>query len=748
MSRLELSSIAIGLLVTSHILGAESASDIPEVIVTATKRETVAQDTPISMTVIGADALQTTHADNFTEFASLVPGLTATDVGPGQKRYALRGLQSPGEPEVALYYDEIPISGLPGGSLDTGASQPDIKLWDMDRIEVLRGPEGTLYGNGSEGGAIRIVSKRPDLTKFEAATQVIGAVTDGGAGSYGVNLMANVPLIEDKLAIRVALYDRDEGGYIDAIPRSDIHLPQISANNINNERTRGGRASLSFQLAENWNVTGIAYYQRLMTGSSFETYPEFSTPSDRFVSAAFVQTPWLDESHMFNLISNTEFSWATMTVTGSYQLRKASQNQDTTRFLLSMNNCTVFTINTTCFGPPIVPADSTQFERVSAWSGEARLVSKTPGPFQWAVGSAFQDAKTFRYGQVAKVNASGYIQYDPSAGNALNRFFARQNDDVFDQYSFFANGSYQITPALTADVGLRWFHSDRSDQQVILQQFFPGQPTGSEPFQEFKEGVLFKSFELSYAIAPHALTYVEASQGFRAGGPNYPGGFTLSAPPYRADSVWDYEIGAKVGFFDDRVRWNTALFDIEWSNLQVLVPTSLFSYITNAGSARSNGLETELDARVMRHLEVTAGLTYSNARLVGSQPASSNPSAQLRAGDRLAGVPQWTGRVGLLYATPFGSRYNATARIDLSYESGRSSLVTPQNPAFFVSGDYALTNLHFNFDRNDGWGISMDVDNLFNRFAILSVQAEDSNLIETQTPARPRTISLGIVKRY
>jgi outer membrane receptor protein involved in Fe transport len=745
---LDLASIAIGLLITSYTVGAEPASDIPEVIVTATKRETVAQDTPISMTVLGTDALQTTHADNFSDFASLVPGLTATDTGPGQKRYALRGLQSPGEPEVALYYDEIPISGLPGGSLDTGASQPDIKLWDMDRIEVLRGPEGTLYGNGSEGGAIRIISKRPDLTKFEAASQVIGAVTDGGAGSYGVNVMANIPLIDDKLAVRVALYDRDEGGYIDAIPRPDIHLRQISANNINNERTRGGRASLSFQLADNWNITGIAYYQRLMTGSSFETYPGFSTPSDRYVSAAFVQTPWLDESHMFNLISNTDFSWATLTVTGSYQLRKASQNQDTTRYLLSLNQCTIFTINVTCFGPPILPADSAEFERVSAWSGEARLVSKTPRPFQWIVGSAFQDAKTFRYGQVAKADASGYIQYDPSTGNALNRIFARQNDDVFDQYSFFANGSYRITPTLRADVGLRWFHSDRSDQQVILQQFFPGQPTGSEPFQEFKEGVLFKSFELSYAIAPHALTYVEATQGFRAGGPNYPGGFTLSAPPYRADSVWDYEVGTKVGFFDNRLRWNTALFDIEWSNLQVLVPTSLFSYITNAGSARSNGFETELDAQVMRHLDVIAGLTYNNARLVGSQPASSSPSAQLRAGDRLAGVPQWTGRVGLLYASPIGSRYNATARIDLSYESGRSSLVAPQNPAYFVSGGYALTNLHFNLGRKDGWGVSLDVDNLFNRFAVLSIQVEDSNLVETQTPARPRTISLGIVKRY
>jgi len=745
---LDLASIAIGLLITSYNVGAEPPSDISEVIVTATKRETVAQDTPISMTVLGADALQTTQADTCSDLASLVPGLTATDTGPGQKRYALRGLQSPGEPEVALYYDEIPISGLPGGSLDTGASQPDIKLWDMDRIEVLRGPEGTLYGNGSEGGAIRIISKRPDLTKFEAAIQVIGAVTDGGAGSYGVNVMANIPLIDDKLAVRVALYDRDEGGYIDAIPRPDIHLRQINANNINNERTRGGRASLSFQLADNWNITGIAYYQRLMTGSSFETYPGFSSPSDRYVSAAFVQTPWLDESHMFNLISNTDFSWATLTVTGSYQLRRASQNQDTTRFVLNLNHCTVFTINNTCFGPPIVPAGSAQFERVSAWSGEARLVSRTPGPFQWAFGSAFQDAKTFRYGQVAKVNASGYIQYDPSTGDALNRIFARQNDDVFDQYSIFANGSYRITHALTADVGLRWFHSDRSDQQVILQQFFPGQPTGSEPFQEFKQGVIFKSFKLSYAIAPDALAYVEASQGFRAGGPNYPGGFTLSAPPYQADSVWDYEIGTKVGFLANRLHWNTAVFDIEWSNLQVLVPTSLFSYITNAGSARSNGFETELDAQVMRHLDVIAGLTYNNARLVGSQPASSSPSAQLRAGDRLAGVPQWTGRVGLLYASPIGSRYNATARIDLSYESGRSSLVAPQNPAYFVSGGYALTNLHFNLDRKDGWGVSLDVDNLFNRFAVLSIQVEDSNLVETQTPARPRTISLGIVKRY
>src|SRR5271155_327577 len=170
--------VSAGLLATPRPSHAQQAEELSEVIVTATKRESVAQNTPMSITVIGPDVLSTNHVDDFADFAFLVPGLTSTDSGPGNKRYALRGLQSPGEPEVALYYDEIPISGLPGGSLDTGASQPDLKLWDVDRIEILRGPEATLYGNGSEGGAIRIISKRPELTEVEGALQGIGSVTD------------------------------------------------------------------------------------------------------------------------------------------------------------------------------------------------------------------------------------------------------------------------------------------------------------------------------------------------------------------------------------------------------------------------------------------------------------------------------------------------------------------------------------------------------------------------------------------
>ena len=749
MGRLNLLPLlAIGYLLTSNSANAQQAGEIAEITVTATKRETVAQDTPISMTIVGPDALQTTHADNFSDFQSLVPGLTATDLGPGNKRYALRGLQSPGEPEVALYYDEIPISGLPGGSLDTGASQPDLKLWDVNRIEVLRGPEGTLYGNGSEAGAIRIISNRPDLTKYSGTIQGWGSATDGGSGSHGENLMVNVPVVNDKLAIRVALYGRDEGGYIDGVSRPGIALPQITGANLNTERTWGGRGSISFQPTENWNITGIAYYQHLATGSSFETYPTVATPNDPYVSGAFVQTPWIDESRMYNLISSTDFSWANLFVTGSYQIREAAQNSDTTRFLLTLFGCTVFTWNKTCFGPPIAPADSAALQSVHAWSGETRLVSKMPGRFQWTVGSALQNAKSDRYGQVATVDAAGYVQYDTATGDALNRLFARQNHDTFDQYSIFGNASYDISAALRADVGLRWFHSDRTDQQVILQQFFPGQPTGAEPFQQFQQGVLYKSFELSYKPGPDALAYAEATQGFRAGGPNYPGGFALTAPPYGADSVWNYEAGSKLSFLGNRIHWNTAVFDIEWSHLQILQPQALFAYISNAGSARSDGFETELEAQVLRNFEVTAGLTYNYARLVGSQPMSSSSASQLRAGDRLAGVPEWTGDVGLIYRQTFGPQYTGVGRLDFSYQSGRSSVVPPQNPAYFTTKAYELVNLHFNLDRKDGWGMFLDVDNLFNKFAALSVQTGDSNLIETTTPARPLTIILGFSKRF
>lgn len=736
---------AIGAL-PCHAL-ADDAGGPQEIVVTATKRETAIQDTPISLTAIGEETLKSTNADNFSDFAKLVPGLSYTDLGPGNKRYALRGLQSPGEPEVALYYDEIPVAGLPGGSLDTGASQLDLKLTDVERIEVLRGPEGTLYGNGSEGGAIRILSKRPVLDRFEAASGVSGSVTQGGDPSYGVDEMINIPIVKDRLAVRIAGYYRDEGGWIDDVPQAGVAVPQIDKNNLNGEQTGGVRVSTTFKATDDWTLTNIAYYQHMHTDNSFETYPSFAVSGDPWVSKAFTRTPWTDEAVMDNLISTYDFDWARLVTTASYQERKADDPTDTTRYLLSMFGCTIYNWNKGCTGAQDIPAVGDARESVLSWAGEARLVSQGAGPLQWTVGGAFQNSKDYRDSQVAQVDSAGDIQY-ASDGTALNRLFSRVNYDDFRQYSFFGNVSYEILDGVTADAGLRWFHSYRSDQQVILQQFFPSSPTGVEPFQSFEEGHLFKSFGLSWKASPETLLYANASQGFRAGGPNYPGGFTATAPSYGADSVWDYEAGLKQSLAGGRISWDSSLFWIDWSNLQVILPQSNFSYISNSGSARSQGFETEITAELLPGLTAIGSASYDDARLVGPQPYNSNPLNQLRAGDKLAGVPDWTANASLLYRHALGSDYTASERIDVTYQAGRGSVVPPQNPAYFTSKPYDLIDLHFRLERADGWAATLDIDNLLDRYAELSAQASDSNLVGTITAARPRTVSLGISKRF
>ena len=624
-----------------------------------------------------------------------------------------------------------------------------MKLWDVDRIEVLRGPQGTLYGNTALW-AVRSESSpsvptwamlRLKQTRREGSQTAV-------LPSWGVSGMLNVPVVPDRFAVRITFYDRNEGGWLDQVYRSSIALPQNLGNDLNWEHTSGARLSATFQATDKWTIAGIAYYQHLHTGISYETYPSFALSDDRYVTEEFVRSPWDDTLGMANLISTYDFGWSSFVTTVAYQNRIVDQSQDTTRFLLSLSGCNEFTWDVSCSGPPLVPAVSYSHEGVMAWSAETRLVSERPGPLQWTSGAFLQRASTYRDGQVAVADAAGYIDIDPATGIAAHRLFARSNYDRFDQDALFGEATYDLYRGLKGTVGLRWFHSYRSDQQIIEQQFFPGQPTGAEPFQEFSESALFKKFLLSYDVNPHALLYVEAAQGFRAGGPNYPGGFTETAPPYKEDSVWDYELGWKTALAEERLYWSGAVFWIDWSHVQQLVPTQLFSYIINAGSAASDGFETEMDARITRHLDLIAGLSYTDARLVGPQPYSSNSTQQLYSGEKLGGVPEWTSNVSATYAVPVGGRVSLIARLDFTHQSSRPTVTATQSPAYFVVGSSDLTSVHLMLRQSNSWTAGLHVENLFNGFEPLSGQVLDSNLIKAITAAPPRTIRLTLTKSY
>jgi iron complex outermembrane receptor protein len=740
------------LLVIGTAAGAESGDayliPLQDVIVTATKRETTLMETPISMTVIGPEILSDANVDAVADFDRLVPGLTELDSGPGQKRYALRGLQSAGGPEVSLYYDDIPISGLPGGSLDTGDDQPDMKLWDTDRIEVLRGPLGVLYGNGSMGGVIRILSKRPDLNDVSAATEAYGAATEGGGPSWGVSGMFNAPIVEGQCAVRATFYDRDNGGWLDETFRSAIALRQIQGNDLNWEHTWGSRLSATFKATDKWTITGIAYYQNLKTGNSFETYPSFALPADPYVSEAFVRTPWNDQSAMFDLNSTYDLGWASLVATGTYQNRVVDQSLDTTRYLMSMFGCTELSWDQTCFGAPLVPAVSYAHQGVAAYSGEIRFVSQRPGPFEWVLGVFTQLASTYHHLQVALADATGYIDIDPNTGTANNRLFARTNYDQFDQYALYGEGTWELHQGLKATIGFRWFDSYESDQQVIDQQFFPGQPVGEEPFQSFSERHLFKKFQLSYDLTLNTLLYARAAQGFRAGGPNYPGGFTATAPPYASDSVWDYEVGWKSAFEDGHVFWTGSIFHIDWSKMQQLAPTTLFNYIINAGSSHSDGFETEWDIHPSKNMALSVGASYADARLVGPQPPASSPTLQLNPGDPLGGVPRLTANASASYTVPLKGAFQLVGRLDYSYQSSRPTVTATQSPAYFIVRAGGLTEFHLLLESSGTWTIGLHVTNLFNEFVPLSGTALDSNLVRTVTAAPPRTFLLKLTERF
>ncbi|MEJ0100260.1 MAG: TonB-dependent receptor [Pseudomonadota bacterium] len=734
--------------ISSPLSAAETTNDpdqLDEVVVTATRRPTRLLETPVSITALTSETLRAVNADDFADFATLVPGLTAIDVGPGQKRYALRGLQSAGEPEVALYYDEIPISGLPGASLDTGDTQPDLKLWDVDRVEVIRGPQGTLYGNGSIGGAIRVISRRPVLDHEEAAAEVSGALTEQGAPSWRMNGMLNVPLIDNVLAVRLATYLRRAGGWIDNNARSDITLRQIGGDDRNWEHTWGARLSAALQANDDWSITAIGYYQHLHTGDSFETYPTFATSGDHYVSQAFVRTPWIDTSRMFNLISTYHLGWADFVATGSYQKRVADINVDSTRFLLSMSGCNEFTWMVSCTGPANVPADSSAHQGVNAKSAELRLVSQRQGPLEWTLGAFLQNSATFRRGQLAITNDAGYIDYDPETGDAINRLFGRNNNDGFNQRALFGEGTWHFLPQWSATAGLRWFHSHRTDQQVLVQQFFAGAPVGPEPFQEFSESAVFKKFQLGWQASADSLFYATAAQGFRAGGPNYPGGFALTAPPYEADSAWNYELGSKLSLWDHRIDWTNAVYRIDWKNVQMLLPVQIFSSIVNGGAARSDGFESELALRATRSFTLNLGAAYADAQLRGAQPIVTNPTLQLQDGDRLAGVPKWTLNAAASWQHPLRDGLQFESRVDYSYQSSRGNIVSSRSPNYFVIPGGDIAGLHLSIGHPRQWQASLHVTNLFNQFVPVTGKVEDGNQIRTLTAARPRTVSLDYV---
>jgi outer membrane receptor protein involved in Fe transport len=706
-------ALLVSLAATSVYSDAGDSEQLEEVIVTATKRGLVnVQDVAISLRAITGAELKDRGATVFDQWSRSVPGLVFQDQGPGDKRYIIRGVQSIGAATVGVYLDDAVITGS-NAEDDGGGKNVDIRLFDIERIEVLRGPQGTLYGTSSMSGTIRILSNKPDLGELYGNTGLEISDTRFGDVNYTVNGTINVPVITDKVAIRATGWRVDDSGYINNI--------RLGNEDINTEETSGGRLSLAIKPTDRLTLNGQVLVQDQDIGGK-----SFFFPADGELNQSeYTAGGRKDQASIYQGSLNYDFGSMAFDFSSAYLDRDVDFQFDSTPILIF-------------FGVPDLPAVTLQPEKSSIWTNEARLSSAFSGPLQFIAGALYQQQERDFESSVISVDANGI----PT--RSTPDIFGRISSRDVDQYALFGEASFDITPQLTALAGVRWF---KSKEHAISQEVFPFFGGPPEPTRDVRstETKVTPKFSLSYKVTDDAMIYALAAQGFRQGGTNSGGFGSVIVVPFEfeADSLWNYEIGAKTSWLDRRVVLNVSAYTIRWSNMQTKNRNPQgFVFIGNAGTATTDGFEVELNTLPSRGLEISGSVAYQKARLTEDQPLAEIDTDVGLDGDRIPNVPKWTASASAQYSFPVSGDIEGLTRADYSYVGSSNTYFNSRSEFFQNLDAYSLLNLKAGF-RTERWEATLFVNNLFDK------RAEVDKLFQIDAPlsvftTRPRTIGVNL----
>ncbi|HEV2362951.1 MAG TPA: TonB-dependent receptor [Caulobacteraceae bacterium] len=744
---------------TSDAAATGAPPSVAELVVTATKMgSTAVLKAPISVQAISGLKLQAEGETGFMDVAGEIPGLSIEDLGPGDRKYVMRGITSVGESTTGVYYDEAVISG--SNANDGGGFEPDIRMYDLSRIEVLRGPQGTLYGAGSMSGTIRFITNKPNLTDFGG--YITGEVSDTSHGSanYDADGEINLPIVAGKAALRLVGWELDDSGYIDQIRvGAGTPDPLGLVKGVNNDRVQGGRVSLRVEPIDNLTIDATyTNQQENSAGSSRYTPPGVmafqiaGTPPTEgcdLCNTDANRSPWQDHLWVLGLTINYKTPWGTLTGT---------TNQYDRHYIYNIDNTTILNF----IGFPInAEAQEPTERRVN--SSEIRFASDLHGPVNFVVGG-FREYET-DYLQVALITTNGQ-GYPTGPFSPLNSEDAFQHPGVGDtlfgrtdfrrtiQYAGFGEATWTVTPKLKLTGGLRYFweHLEGVQEQTHPFGGFPpsesGVPVPNQPASYSK--VTYK-FNVNYQFNDELLLYATVSSGFRGGGLNPEGPIFPVPPSFGPDSLWNYEIGAKGTLFDHRLDYQVDAYLIYWNNIQVNLTTNsgAANYTGNAGDAVSKGFEFEFQARPIHYLTVDLAGSYQDAHLTkGSPPDQRAANPTLGAtGDQLPDVAPFQFALGLTYAAPLAlpGNWTGTLGADITYR-GRANAYFAANPFNITLDPYTLLNLRAGVS-NGTWTATAFLDNVSDARAQISAinSPQDPHALLT---VRPRTVGLRITRNF
>jgi iron complex outermembrane recepter protein len=667
------------------------ANTLQEVVVTAQKREEKLHDVPMGVTAITAEDLQKQQLVNLDDLASRVPGLSLTDIQPGQTRLTLRGQNAGGVGStVTTYIDDTPFgssNALANGFYLSG----DFDTWDLQRVEVLRGPQGTLYGAGSEGGLLKYVTNPPDPTKFSAAVQAGGEdVAHGEAGGSGKG-MINLP-IGDRAAFRLSGYYEGLPGYIDD--------PSLGEKDINHAYRDGVRAALLVNFTDNLSIRLNAFGQDLHTDGTPYTDVvgaqnlQLTPPANQlepqngdFNQQRFINEPDTVKYRIYSGTLNWNIGWGSFTSITSYGTTDQNGLSDVTSVAAAPGTGPTGTYGNVVTGllplvPPPPPAGATSVAglaeseviNIKKWTQEFRLASSAGQTLEWQVG-AFYTHESSALDQTLPVFYIPTLVYAPlpqSLGGPALEYLSL--DALYREWAGFAEVTYHFNPQFDLALGGRWSENKQSANQSITGVL----PTLQGTPQQLTSGDSTDT-DFTYSIAPRwhvstdTMAYGRIASGYRPGGPN---DLPLNAPAsipreYEADKTTNYELGVRSDLLDKRLSIDVAAFLVDWQKIQlfeqvVIAGQPPLGINANGGTARTKGFEWTFALTPVTGLTFTLTGAYVDAYLT-----SAAPDAGGNDGDRLPYVPKLSTSLDGAYTWHAFNDYSAFAGATWSYIGSR-----------------------------------------------------------------------------
>lgn len=754
------------------------ASVLQEIVVTARKRQENLQDVPLSIDVFTKKDMQNLGITGFDDYAEKVPSISFISEGPGTQFFVMRGVSDGSNPN----YSNTSATGffIDDMSLSWQGVQPDLHLYDIERIEVLNGPQGTTFGASSMAGAIRYITNKPDVNAFSGGIDFNGGHIQGGQQNWTYEAFFNAPIIEGVLGLRISAFSDYHGGFIDNalttrtwVNTAVSNNSQWARNDYNRANVDGGRVALKGVVNDQWSATLTYSYQRQSTQGAWDEDPNLAPLTvERFGPEAHYF-----EARTLDFHVDGDAGIGDLVFASTYWALPTRQQNEYSQYIENFGG--FFGVKgsnegVTCLNDPVygtgpytgcnVPIQSYEYHtNPQRWSNELRLASKAGGRFHWLVGLYWEKTKDDSSGSTyympgLRTNSPAFQYYNayngtPPGSTSLpaNEWYAYSTRSDYLQATEFSNISFDVTNKLNVEAGVSHFHSDFRYYSPFGQFAYaattPSLNVGSSQKWDTKFGV-------NYKLTDKAMVYADFAQGFRDGGSNsgFPQECYNKGVPssYVPDTLNNFELGWKTTSLNGHLVWDGAAYLMNWKDLQTIIydvnicaPSSFYA---NVGEARIYGAESNVDYKVNQNWSLQAAGSYTDSHLI----SSPYPTFEPNVGERLPYVPYFSWSWNLRYEHPVAAGLRGYAQIDMAHKGDMWNDLHVEGSNGFpriLQPSYSIANLRLGLSPDGGhWLTEFYVTNLFDKNAIIYSNTGNFDLRETTN--EPRVFGVRLNYRF